>query len=77
MAKDVDAQLLADAVTLTGGQIKNAAIQAAFLAAGELMPITLSHLASAIWREFAKEGREVFHSSLGVLAQHLPEEPRQ
>ena len=77
MAKDVDAQLLADAVTLTGGQIKNAAIQAAFLAADELMPITLSHLASAIWREFAKEGREVFHSSLGVLAQHLPEEPRQ
>jgi len=77
IAKDVDAQLLADAVTLTGGQIKNAALQAAFLAADELMPITLSHLASAIWREFAKEGREVFRSSLGALGQHLPEELRQ
>jgi hypothetical protein len=71
-APEVDAALLAESVALTGAQIRNAATHAAFLAAGGAMPITLGHLASAVLGELAKEGREVFASSLGQLGSHLP-----
>ncbi|MEQ9504518.1 MAG: ATP-binding protein [Deltaproteobacteria bacterium] len=64
---------LGRAVQMTGAQIKNAATHAAFLAAGELMPIRLRHIALAVWSELAKDGTEMFPSRLGSLADHLPE----
>lgn len=70
----VDPVLLGNELSLTGGQIKNAALHAAFLAAGESSAITLAHVASAVWTELAKEGGEMITTSLGKLAQYLPEE---
>ncbi|MGD8590142.1 MAG: ATP-binding protein [Chromatiales bacterium] len=71
---DLDLGLVADSVVLTGGQIRNAALHAAYLAAGEDVAISLAHITSAIWSELAKPGREVTPSSLGGLAVHLKEE---
>ncbi len=72
LAKEVDVAMIGSAIELTPGQIRNAALHGAFLAAGESMPITLKHIASAIWTEFAKEGREIMLSKLGPLAVHYP-----
>lgn len=68
---NVDAGFLGDAVSLTGGGIRNAALRAAYLAAGAAQPIGLGHIAIAVWRELGKEGREVNLSELGPLAEYL------
>ncbi len=70
---EVDPDFLGRAVNLTGGGIRNAALHAAYLAAGAGKPINIGHLATAVWRELGKEGREVVPSDMGVLAQHLPD----
>jgi len=54
--KDVDTDNLAGESELTGGQIRNAALHAAFLAAGESSSITLKHIASAVQAELVKTG---------------------
>ncbi len=69
--KDVAGIRLGEAVSLTGGQIKNAALHAAFLAAGGERPIGLHHIARAVWQEFGKEGRDMKPSSLGKLEPFL------
>lgn len=73
-AADLDPAFLGTAVALTGGGIRNAALHAAYLAAGEGAPIGLPHVAHAVWRELAKEGREISPQDLGPLAAHLPKE---
>ena len=65
---------LGQALSLTGGQIRNAALHAAFLAAGEGRSISPGHIARAVWLELAKEGHEIRRSSLGGLVNYLPEE---
>jgi len=72
--EDVDPVFLGKELSLTGGQIRNAALHAAFLAAGESSEISLCHVARAVWTELAKEGAEMMTASLGKLAQFLPEE---
>lgn len=72
--EDVDPVFLGKELSLTGGQIRNAALHAAFLAAGESSAISLCHVARAVWTELAKEGAEMMTASLGKLAQFLPEE---
>ena len=69
---DVQPEVLAKAVSLSGGSIRNAALHAAYLAAGEDQPINLGHIALALWRELSKEGREISRQELGILATHLP-----
>ena len=64
---------LARAVNLTGGQIRNAALHAAYLAAGAATPMDLPHIAQAVWRELCKAGEERTPRELGPLAAHLPE----
>jgi hypothetical protein len=71
---DVDPVLLGNELSLTGGQIRNAALHAAFLSAGESSAINLTHVARAVWTELAKERGEMMTASLGKLAQHLPAE---
>jgi hypothetical protein len=71
---DVDALFLGAAVSLTGGAIRNAALHAAFVAAGTQRPIGLPEIALAVWRELAKDGRELTPADLGALAPWLPEE---
>lgn len=73
-ADKLDMAALADAVALTGGQIRNAALHATFVAAGDQTPISYEHVASAIWNELGKQGREVVRSSLGELAHYLPKD---
>ena len=75
----LDMSFLGNAVALTGGGIRNAALHAAYLAAGKAVngspaAIGLPHIAHAVWRELAKEGREVAAQDLGPLAAHLPRE---
>ncbi|MDD5389860.1 MAG: ATP-binding protein [Gallionellaceae bacterium] len=70
----VDPVFLGNAVALTGGGIRNAALHAAYLAAGQGCGIGLPHIAHALWRELAKEGREIAAQDLGLLAAHLPRE---
>ena len=73
-ANDVNPIQLGETLNLTGGQIRNAALHAAFLAAGEDGKIELQHVARAVWMELGKEGRERIVSSLGYLAEHLKRE---
>lgn len=72
LAPEIDMVFLGNAMALTGGGIRNAALHAAYLAAGDGRPIGLSHVAHAVWRELAKEGREINPQDLGPLALHLP-----
>lgn len=73
-AEDLDPLYLGAAVTLTGGAIRNAALHAAYLAAGTGQAIGMAQVALAVWRELAKDGRDVSPMDLGGLAQWLPEE---
>ena len=61
-------------MNLTGGSIRNAALQAAYLAAGDGRPLGLGHVALAVWRELGKDGRELTPADLGALAAYLPKE---
>ena len=54
--EDVETDNLARESELTGGQIRNAALHAAFLAASDSSAITLKHIASAVQTELAKTG---------------------
>ncbi len=69
-AGDFDSNLLASALDMTGGQIRNVAHHAAFLAAGEDRPIGIRHIRRAALAELGKDGREVLISSLGTLAPY-------
>ncbi len=53
----VDVDDLAARYPLSGGLIRNAAVAAAFLAAGDATPITGDHLIHAVRREYAKAGQ--------------------
>lgn len=71
-AAELDCQALGAQVELTGGQIRNAALHAAYLAAGESAAIDLPRIARSVWAELGKSGRERTASSMGALAAHLP-----
>jgi len=73
LALEVDFQLLGKAVVLTGGQIRNAALHAAYLAAGEGGEVNLRRIARAVWAEMGKDGKERIKHSLGELMDYLPE----
>jgi hypothetical protein len=73
LANGLDIAELGSAVALTGGQIRNAALHAAYLAAGAGGAIGPSELALGIWREINKDGRECAPGELGPLAAHLPD----
>ncbi|BBO89466.1 ATP-binding protein [Desulfosarcina ovata] len=70
---NLDCGFLGRAVNLTGGNIRNAALMGAYLAADQDAAIGLDHVALAVWRELGKDGRELARADLGTLASHLPE----
>jgi SpoVK/Ycf46/Vps4 family AAA+-type ATPase len=72
---DVHPARLAAALELSGAQIANVSLQAAFLAASEGRPLGLEHVARAARTEFLKSGAEFLPSSLGELSAFLPPEP--
>jgi len=57
LAGDVDLDFLARQFKLSGGNIKNVALAAAFLAAGEAVPVAMRHLLHAVRREYQKMGK--------------------
>jgi winged helix domain-containing protein/ATPase family protein associated with various cellular activities (AAA) len=59
---DVDTGVLAKHFELTGGDIKNAAVQAAFIAAEDGGAVTMDHLLTSMRREYLKLGK-VFPSA--------------
>lgn len=54
---DIDLAALAKSFETSGGEIKNAALSAAFMAAGERKAISTSYLKQAVKREFQKSGK--------------------
>jgi SpoVK/Ycf46/Vps4 family AAA+-type ATPase len=70
----VDPSFLGRALNLTGGAIRNAALHAAYLAAGAGRPIDLPTVALAVWRELCKSEEEPTRAALGALAPYLEEE---
>ncbi len=69
---DVDLELLGKAVNMTGGNIRNAALHAAYLAAEDKKDINMTHIATAVWRELAKERPQLNKNDLGPLSASLP-----
>ena len=56
---DIDLRLLARKVKISGGNIRNIVLGAAFLAAEENTPIAMKHLSRAVVHELRKMGRLV------------------
>ncbi len=73
LSDKLDISLLGRSVNLSGGNIKNAALYSAYLAAEEGISIQYKHVATAVWRELTKEGRPVSDSQMGQLVSYLPE----
>lgn len=65
MADDVDLGFMARRFKLTGGNIKNIALAAAFLAAAAGAPIGMAHLIRGTRREYQKLGKLVVEAEFG------------
>jgi hypothetical protein len=57
LADDVDFDFLAEQFTLSGGDVRNVALDAAFLAASDGRVVTMSHLIGAVARQLLKQGK--------------------
>lgn len=71
---DLDLSLVANAINFSGGQIRNAALHAAYLAAAQQKSIDLACVALAAQRELAKEQSRVPAGQLGALAAFVRDE---
>ena len=67
-AADLDLEALASRFVLPGGNIRNIAVAAAFLAAEDGGPLAMRHLVAATRREFQKLGKVVEASHFAGLA---------
>jgi SpoVK/Ycf46/Vps4 family AAA+-type ATPase len=74
MADDVDLEFLAKRFKLSGGNIKNIVLEAAFFAADEGRPISMAHLVRATRREHQKIGRLISEADFGPYAHLLKKE---
>ena len=64
-ADDVDLEFLAHAFKLSGGNIRNVCLAAAFLTAADRRPVTMSDLILATDREYRKLGRLAHEAEFG------------
>jgi ATP-dependent 26S proteasome regulatory subunit len=67
LADDVDLDLLARQFKLSGGNIKNVALAAAFLVAGDGRVVRMTHLFHAMRREYQKMGKALTADDLGSV----------
>ena len=58
-------QFLADQFELTGSNIKNIAVNSAFLAAADGREIDMSHILRALQNEFQKSGKRLTGAEMG------------
>lgn len=74
-AQGIQLDYLAEQFELSGAQIKNIALNAAYRAADDGKLLTMRHLVIAIYREFKKEGKVMLASEFGgygiMLSDHL------
>lgn len=63
--EELDIAYLAKEFRFSGSQIKNVAVAATFLAAGEQVPLNMRHLLIAVKRELAKTGKTMIASDFG------------
>ncbi len=68
---DIDWEFLARQFKVSGGNIKNAVVAGAFLAAGEGQAIGMSHLIRGMRREYQKLGRMVTDIEFGPYVTYL------
>jgi len=59
LGDDIDVDLLARRFSLSGGNIKNVALAAAFLAADAGTPVSMAHVLHAVRREYQKLGKDL------------------
>ncbi len=71
IADDVDLEFLAKRFKLSGGNIKNIILEAAFFAADEGKPISMAHLVRATRREHQKIGKLISEADFGPYAHLL------
>ncbi len=62
---DVDLDFLAAAFELAGGNIRSASTTAAYLAAADGTPVTMTHVVTAVEQEYRKLGRLVLEREFG------------
>jgi len=74
LAADVDLEFLAQTFKLSGGNIRNAALAAAFLAAAADSPVQMEHVFGAIRREYQKMGKTLTEAELQGFRDQLPAE---
>ena len=70
-ARELDLRWLSTQFELTGGQIRNAAVHAAFIAASGEGVITMDQLVNGVLGELRKVGRIVKAGELGQFARLL------
>jgi hypothetical protein len=58
-ADDLELQVLADAYELSGGEIRNCVLSAAYMAARDGLPVGVKHVRSGLRRELMKSGRVI------------------
>ncbi|MGA1841675.1 MAG: AAA family ATPase [bacterium] len=66
--KNIDFTFLSDHLKITGGNIKNIAVNAAFMAAGNSGSITMEHIIQSTMQEYKKIGRPYVRSEFGKYA---------
>ena len=66
LAEDLDLDALAKQLKLSGGNIRNVALSAAFLAADDGQVVTLEHVQQAARREFQKLGKSLAQTEEGL-----------
>jgi SpoVK/Ycf46/Vps4 family AAA+-type ATPase len=71
--RDVDLALMAREFEITGGNIRNVALAAAFLAADDGQVVRMSHLIHATQREYQKTGRLLRDNDFPLQARRRPE----
>ena len=67
----LDLDFLAGKFSLSGGNIRNAVVYAAFLAAGEGTDVEMRHMIKAVKNEYAKSGKTVTREEAGEYYMHL------
>lgn len=72
LADDFDLELLANSFPLSGGEIKNSVLVAAFCAAHEDTTLSMRHLIVGTWRELQKNGRLIDPQNFGPWIEYLP-----
>ena len=74
LSEDIDYKIIADSVALSGGEIRNAAMHAAILAASKDREIMMQDISVGVWRVIQKSDSKSRIKQLRQLAVFLPKE---